>query len=93
MKKLIKLFVKPSHIRILINKIQPNFLKTYFAKKLWSKVNFKNTDTNKIEIYKKNNNNDKIIVDEINHQKKSELIFHEIHQSSKIINKIFGIWM
>ena len=32
MKKLIKLFVKPSHIRILINKIQPNFLKTYFAK-------------------------------------------------------------
>ena len=41
MKKLIKLFVKPSHIRILINKIQPNFLKTYFAKKLWSKVNLK----------------------------------------------------
>jgi len=86
MKKFLKLFIKPSHIRILINKIQPNFLKTYFPKKLWSKVNFKNTDTNKIEIY--NNNNDKIIVDEINHQKKSELIFNEIHQRSKIINKI-----
>lgn len=87
MKKSLKLFVKPTHIRILINKIQPNFLKTFFAKYYWSKVNFKNSEMKKVEI-NKNNSNDKIIIDEINHQKKSELIFNEIHQRSKTINKI-----